>query len=295
MKHSFKDWFGATRFWSFPVSAMPVVATAVFLAWKGYDVKWLLALAALVGNVVFHAAGNVLSDYFDYKKGVDNERAYAVPNLVFHHFEPGEYLRFSSILFAAGAVIGIILALLTSWKLLVIGCIGVVLAMSYAFFKYHAMGDIFVFTCFGVLPLLGTSLVAAGTIDWSVLTLSLPLGILTVAVLHDNNTVDIKTDRESGISTFPMLIGERASAKLYLAYMVLPYIFIAVASVAGLLPYASLLCLISAPVAFGNAKAAYGYFSKGREALLGLDQKTAKLHLIFSALLSVGIVLAVIF
>lgn len=30
MKHSFKDWLGVTRFWSFPVSAMPVVAGALW-------------------------------------------------------------------------------------------------------------------------------------------------------------------------------------------------------------------------------------------------------------------------
>lgn len=295
MKHSAKEWIGATRFWSFPVSAMPIVAAVAFLAWKGYPLNWLCAALALVGNVVFHAAGNLLSDWWDYRKGVDNEQAYAVPNLVFHHFEPGEYMRFSAILFAAGIVIGLVLTLLSGWELLIIGGIGAILAMSYSFFKFRAMGDLFVFTCFGIMPVIGTSFVAAGFIDWSILVLSLPLGIFTIAVLHDNNTVDIATDKASGIHTFPMLIGEKASVKLFIAYMAIPYLVVLAFCIAGLLPWTALVCLLSVHDAFANAKTAYGWFKNGREAMIGLDQKTAQVHLIFSVLLSVGLALAAIF
>lgn len=291
MRHTSKEWFGATRYWSFPVSAMPVVAACAYLLWKDYDVRWLCAILALVGNVVFHAAGNLLSDWWDYRKGVDNEEAYAVPDLVFHQFEPKEYMCFSMFLFATGIAIGLLLTFLCGWQLLIIGGIGALLAASYSFFKFRAMGDIFVFTCFGILPVIGTSFVAAGFIDWHILVLSLPLGIFTIAVLHDNNTVDIATDKASGISTLPMKIGEETSVKLYIVYMVLPYFFVIVFCINGMLPFAALASLLSAPIAYRNASTAYGYFSKGREAMIGLDQKTAQLHLAFSLLLSVGIII----
>lgn len=292
MKHSIKDWFVATRFWSFPVSAMPVVVTVAFLLWKGYDVRWVCAVLALVGNVVFHAAGNVLSDWWDFRKGVDNEKAYAIPQLVFHHFEAGEYLRFSGILFFVAVCIGLVLTFMTGWELLIIGGIGAVFAASYSFFKFRGLGDIFVFVCFGVLPVIGTSFVAAGHIDWAALVISIPLGIFTIGVLHDNNTVDIATDKEAGIRTFPMLLGEKASVKLYIAYMIIPFVAVIICCIAGYLPYAALVCLLAAPAASGNVKAALGYFSKGREAMLGLDQKTAQLHMIFSILLALGLVVA---
>ena len=295
MEHTVKEWFGATRYWSFPVSAMPVVATTAFLAWKCYDISWLCAALALIGNVIFHAAGNLLSDWWDYRRGVDNERAYAVPNLVFHHFEPREYLSFSAMLFSAGIVVGIVLTLMSGWQLLVIGAVGFVLAANYSFFKFHALGDIFVFVCFAVLPVIGTSFVETGIIDWSALALSLPLGIFTIAVLHDNNTVDITTDKESGIRTFPMFIGEKPSVVLYMAYIVIPYLAAAAFTVAGMLPPASLFCFLSVPVAYKILKQAYGYFEKGRVAMLGLDQKTAQLHLVFSVLLSAGLAVSAIF
>ena len=292
MKHTPKDWFVATRFWSFPVSAMPVIVATVFLLWKGYDIRWLCAILALVGNVMFHAAGNVLSDWWDYRKGVDNEKAYAIPQLVFHQFEPKEYLKFSAMLFAVAVCIGLVLTLMTGWQLLIIGGIGALLAASYAFFKFRGMGDIFVFVCFGVLPIIGTSFVAAGHVDWTALVLSIPLGIFTIGVLHDNNTVDIATDREAGIRTLPMFFGEKTSVKIYIAYMVIPFVAVMVCCILGYLPYLALTCLLAVPVAFGNINAAAEYFEKGREAMLGLDQKTAKLHMIFSILLAIGLLVA---
>lgn len=292
MKHSIKDWFIVTRPWSFPVSAMPVIATTAFLLWKGYDIRWGCALLALVGNVMFHFAGNVLSDWWDYRKGVDSEKAYAIPQLVFHQFEPKEYMRFSIALFCVAALIGIVLTLLCGWELLIIGGIGALLAANYSFFKFRALGDIFVFVCFGVLPVIGTSFVAGGQIDWSALVLSIPLGILTIGVLHDNNTVDIATDSAAGIKTVPMMLGEKASVKLYIAYMVIPFVAVLVCCILGYLPYWALACLLAFPAAFGNIKAASAYNTKGREAMIGLDQKTAQLHMIFSLLLSAGMVVA---
>lgn len=292
MKHTVKEWLVATRFWSFSVSAMPVIVTVTFLMWKGYDIRWLCAVLALVGNVMFHAAGNVLSDWWDYRKGVDNEKAYAIPQLVFGQFTPREYLIFSSILFAVAICIGLVLTCLTGWELLIIGGIGALLAANYSFFKFRALGDIFVFICFAILPVIGTSFVATGAVEWPALVISIPLGIFTIGVLHDNNTVDIETDKEAGIRTLPMLFGEKTSVKIFIAYMIIPFIAVIVSCILGYLPWLSLVCLIAAGAATGNIKAALGYFSKGRESMMGLDQKTAGLHMIFSILLAISLLVA---
>ena len=100
-KHTLKDWFIATRPWSFVVSAMPVLLTFLFLAFRNGGFSGLNVLnfvLALVGILIFHAAGNVLSDWFDYRSGVDSKEAYAVPNLVLGYYQPKEYLMFGSVL-----------------------------------------------------------------------------------------------------------------------------------------------------------------------------------------------------
>ena len=292
-KHSFKDWFTVTRYWSFPVSTMPVLATFAYLFSEnllpGGFKPYLVFILCLLGVVVLHSAGNVLSDWFDYKSGVDNENAFAVPNLVFHHFEPKEYLNFSIILFVVGVLIGVSIALLSGPVLWIIGGVGVLLTILYSFLKHHALGDLDIFIIFGVLPVIGTAYAVTGVLHWDALVLSLPIGIITVSVLHANNTVDIVSDGAAGIKTFAMLIGGKASSILYSVYMVIPFLCVIGAVAVGRLHPMALLCLVAAIPAWKNLKQACGYDKLGIEALKGLDQGSAKLQMAFSVLLSAGL------
>ena len=296
MKHSFKEWFAVTRYWSFPVSTMPVIVTFAWLFSRGEipcEFKpYLVLILSLLGVMLLHAAGNVMSDYFDYKTGVDNEDAFAVPNLVFKKFEPKEYLRFSIILFILGIAVGIAVALLSGPGLLIIGAVAVLLTMLYSFLKYHALGDLDIFIIFGVLTVLGAAYALIGTFRPDALILAIPVGIITVSVLHANNTYDPNSDRAAGIKTFGMLIGLKASAILYCIYMVIPFVCIIAYVIAGLMHPLALLCLLAAIPAFKNLKKAATYKTVGLEAMAGLDQGSAKLQMAFSLLLSVGLILA---
>lgn len=296
MKHSFKEWFAVTRYWSFPVSSMPVVVTFAWLFSRGEIAggfrPYLILILSVLGVVLLHAAGNVLSDMFDYKSGVDNENAFAVPNLVFKKFEPREYLAFSIILFILGIAVGLVLAMLCGTGLLVIGAAGVLLTLLYSFLKYHALGDLDIFIIFGILTVLGTAYALTGEFRPDALLLAIPLGVITVSVLHANNTYDTETDRAAGIKTFGMLIGLKASAILYCTYMVIPFLCIIAYVAAGLMHPLALLCLLAAIPAFKNLKKAATYKTAGLEAMAGLDQCSAKLHMAFSLLLSAGLIVA---
>lgn len=296
MKHSIKEWLVVTRYWSFPVSTMPVIATFAYLFSKGLlpggIMPYVILLLCLLGVVLLHSAGNVLSDWADYKTGVDNEKAFAVPNLVFHKFEPAEYLRFSMILFVAGVIVGIIITLLSGPGLLLVGGIGVLLTILYSSLKYHALGDLDIFIIFGVLTVLGTTYAVTGSIVPEALVLSLPIGLVTVSVLHANNTLDTETDKAAGIKTFAMKIGLKASAVLYRCYMILPFVCLLTSVIVGWLHPLSLLSFIAAVPAQKNYRQAKTFDVKGLEAMKGLDQASAKLQLAFSGLLSIGLFIA---
>ncbi len=296
MTHSVKDWFIVTRYWSFTVSTMPVVATFAYLFSQGKlpggFLPYIVLILSLLGVVLLHSAGNVLSDYFDYKSGVDNENAFAVPNLVFHHFEPREYLIFSIILFIAGCAVGVAVTLLSGPGLLIIGGVGVLLTALYSWLKFNALGDLDIFIIFGVLTVLGAAYALTGEFHPKALVLSLPIGIITVSVLHANNTYDTVSDGDAGIKTFAMIIGGKASSVLYCIYMVIPFLSVAISVIFGLLHPLALLCLPAALLAFRNFKQAATYPKAGLEAMKGLDQASAKLQLAFSGLLSIGLLVA---
>lgn len=292
MKHTLKEWVATTRYWSFPVSTMPLVVTFAYLFAKGLVpsgwMPWVILLLSLLGVVLLHSAGNLLSDWFDYRSGVDNKEAFAVPNLVFGKFQPKEYLWLSIVLGVLGAGVGLTIAALSGIGVLMVGLVAVVLTALYSFLKYHALGDLDIFIIFGVLTVLGLAYAVTGTWCPDALVLSLPIGIITVSVLHANNTIDIPSDGAAGIKTFAMVIGERASAVLYCCYMVLPFLFVIATVAAGLLPPLSLLCLLAGVKAYRNFKQAAGYKTAGREAMKMLDLGSAQLQLQFSLLLAVG-------
>lgn len=296
MKHTLKEWLAVTRYWSFPVSAMPVAVCFAYLFSRGLvpdgTMPWLCLLLSLLGIVVLHAAGNVLSDYKDYKCGVDNERAFAVPNLVFKTFEPREYLVFSILLFAVGIAVGIVITLLSGPGVLVVGAAGVLLTVLYSFLKYHALCDLDIFLIFGVLAFLGTSCAITGTVVVDTLLLALPVGIITVSVLHANNTFDTNSDREAGIKTFGMLLGIQTSARLYCCYMVLPFLCLVLYVAAGLLHPLALLSLVAVVPAYKNFRRAAQYRHLGLDAMKGLDIASSKLQMAFSGLLTIGLIIA---
>lgn len=253
---------------------------------------YVILILCLIGVVLLHSAGNVLSDWADYRSGVDNENAFAVPNLVFHKFQPEEYLRFSIILFVAGVVVGIVITLLSGPGLLIVGGVGVLLTMLYSYLKYHALGDLDIFIIFGVLTVLGTTYAITGAYVPEALLLSLPIGLITVSVLHANNTYDTESDRSAGIKTFAMLIGLEASSRLYRCYMLIPFACILVSVVAGWMHPLALLSLLAVVPAWKNFHQASLYKRDGLEAMKGLDQASAKLQLVFSGLLSIGLFIA---
>lgn len=297
MKHSIKSWIATTRYWSFSVSALPVLAAVAYLlAIHGVEsVNWLNAVLSVIGVVLFHAAGNLLSDVGDYRSGADNEEAHAVLTLVKHEYEAREYLWLSGILFALGVIVGLFIAWRSTWSLLPIGVVGFLLTLLYTKSKNVYMSDLVVFLIFGVLILLGTSVAVTGKLHYDVLLLSLPLGMITLSVLHINNTVDICSDASVGIHTVAMAMHEHLAVRFYICYQLLPFFCIAVLVVLRLLPWQSLLCLLVVPLAWGNVRTALRFDTDGRKALLGLDQRSAKLQLLFSLSLTVGLLLSLLF
>ncbi|MBQ2247554.1 MAG: prenyltransferase [Tidjanibacter sp.] len=298
-KHSLKEWYLATRPWSFPASAMPVASTIAYLYWASQifegapKINLLLGLMALVGIVVFHAAGNVLSDYNDHRKGVDTpENAMMLP-LVNGSFKDKEFKAYGIALLMVACALGVAMLLLTkNIQLLYVGLAGGLLTVLYSFFKYRSLGDVVILLNYAVLPIMGTSIVTIGAIDWSAMVLVVPLGLITDSILHINNSRDTVSDRAAGIHTFAMRIGPKASVALYKAEVLLPFVWVAAAVVAGWLPALSLIVILVGGVALGMARQSSKLLSEGAAGVATLDQQSAALQAKFSVLMIVSLVVS---
>ncbi len=286
-KHTFQEWIIAVRPWSFPASAMPVIVSAAYLFWSGaVGMNWLFGLWALVNVVVFHAAGNTWSDWFDYRRKVDADDTFGAKTLTTGMFTPDEIRNLSVCLTLAACAGGIGLLALTGLPLLWIGLGGLACTLLYPPLKYNALGDLAILAAYAFLPTLGTAYVMTGAVDWSVLWIALPVGLITDGILHSNNTRDIATDRRCGITTMAMGLGTKASALVYGFEMIFPYIWVGVCSIAGIMPVCTIAVFLTLPVSVACVRTMRKSVDGGPSVIADLDVRTANLQLMFSLLLA---------
>ena len=294
-KHSFKSWLLATRPWSFPASGMPILVTLAYLFWLDRNVDWVIGVWTLLNIVFFHASGNVWSDYFDFTKGVDRENNVGATSLTSGEFTPKEIKRLALVLLAISSISGIALVFCTGIPTLFFGVVGVILTLLYPWMKYNALGDVDIFLTYSLLPILGTTYVATGTLGTEALWLAMPIGLITVGILHSNNARDIEHDKRAGIRTFAMIVGKKAAAYIYCAELILPFFWISGGIILGLFPSLSLLVLPALKLVLDNVKKVMRFPHEGEKMLWGVDEATAKIQLIFSLLLVVSLLVDKLF
>jgi 1,4-dihydroxy-2-naphthoate octaprenyltransferase len=280
----------AIRAFSFTVTLIPVLVGALLAPALSPG----LLLAALLGALLVHAGVNVLSDYSDYRRGADTWTVLGSSRvLVDGWLTPRAVLRYGLLLLALGGTVGGALAALRGLPVLWLGLAGGLLGVGYTWrplgLKYRALGDVAVFLAFGPLMVLGAYYVQAQTLDVAPALAAIPLGLLTVAVLHGNNFRDAGEDGRSGYVTVAQLLGPRGSSVYYLVLVAGAYLAVAALIAAGLLSAWSLLAALSLPLAWRNVRIA---FRPVRVAFSFLDLLTAQLHLVFGLLLVLGLSLA---
>lgn len=281
----------AVRPWSLPASAMPIIVTLAFLFYKGSDINWLYGLWALVGMMLFHLTGNTWSDYFDYRKKVDAEDTFGAKTMTTGMFQPEEIKKLAIGLLIVSVICGLGLFAVTGLPLLYIGIAGAALTLLYPILKYNALGDLDILLTFAFLPTLGTSYAATGAVDWNVLWIALPVGLITDGILHSNNTRDVITDKRAGITTMAMSLGSKFSAWLYGFEVIFPYVWVGACSIIGIMPLATIMVFLTLPVAIASAQAMKHSLTAGPGIIADLDVKTANLQLLFSVLLTIALVI----
>lgn len=285
----FKVAFKALRPFAFPATIAPVLL-GTFIS---PHVSIPLFILVFIGLILAHSAVNVLSDYFDYVRGVDTWRVLGSSRvLVDGLMKPKHHLLLGVVLLILSLAIGFYFVFAVDYRVLYFIIPGLILGIFYTApplgFKYRALGDLAVFLAFGPIMTLGVYFIQAREISWLPVILSIPIGLLTTAILHGNNFRDIKEDIEAGYKTLAGIIGAKASSYYYTVLVLLAYLLTVYFVFKNFLPTAAVISLISLPIAIKNIKVS---FNQALVNFTFLDLLTAKLQLYFSSLLIIGIIL----
>ena len=234
------------------VAAVPVaVGTAVAAA---HDTFALLpALAALVGALLIQVGTNLANDYFDFKNGADDEHRLGPTRVTQAGLISEGAVRAAMLAtFALAALVGVYLVGVGGWPILVIGILSILSGIAYTGgpfpLGYNGLGDLFVFVFFGIVAVCGTYWVQAGVWSWDAFIASLPVGLLSTAILVVNNYRDMETDRKVGKNTLAVRFGARAARAQYVSLVALAFM-VPVAQVIVGGPVGLLASLLALPLA----------------------------------------------
>ena len=287
-----KDWIVATRPWSFTASALSVIAALAYLNWSVGSIDWANGWWAVGAIILFHAAGNTWSDWHDFRRGVDAADTHGVKTITSGLFSPKAIRNLSLGLFAAAVVAGFGLLFRTGWTLLWFGFGGLLCALCYPPLKYRALGDVVILLAYGLLPALGTSYVATGAIHWPVLWVAFPVSLLVDAILHANNTRDMRTDRRAGTRTLAHGLGVKGSVILYVLEITIPFAWVLLLVPFGIFPAWSLASIGLLPLALRNSRMMRGFNGEqDADAIASLDQLSAQLQLLFCLIMTLSLLL----
>jgi 1,4-dihydroxy-2-naphthoate octaprenyltransferase len=266
------------------------MAAAIALG-RGQQALWWSFPLYGVAAVLFHAGTNVLNDYFDYRHGVDGpedgDPTHAITQKI---VSPRFMLVSGHIYFLLGILIGAPIALVRGWAFLTAGIAAALGAYFYTnarfSFKYVALGDLVVFLLMGPALVVMGVWALLGTVGSPAVVHSLPMALLVTAILHGNNLRDIQSDRDAGISTFATLLGPVQSKRFFDILIFLPFLLLPGLVVFGLAPVTTFLALPT----LGMAVRLSRDVRQGEEALMNLPIRTAQLHLTFTLLYVVGLI-----
>ena len=198
-------------------------------------VKWLLVTIALIFS---HATNNLLNDFTDYNRGVDQDNYYRAqygPQPLVHGLmTKRQHLTYAGVTGAIALLIGLILVAMTNlWALLLLA-LGVFFVLFYTWpLKYIALGELSVLLVWGPLMIGGGYYVITGAWSWTVVLASLPYALGVTGVIFGKHIDKYEMDKERKIHTLPVVIGERTARIILVGMLILQYILTFVLVITG--------------------------------------------------------------
>ncbi len=256
---------------------------------------------ALVGLLLLHISVNTLNEYFDFIWGVDQHTQRTPFSggsglLPAGKISPSVALWLGIISFVLAVPVGAYFVFTRGWFLLPLFIAGAVIVLGYTPLLTkigHGTAEISAGLGLGTLPVWGICLILNPQFSLPILYASVPSGFLVANLLFLNEFPDVEADKIAGRKTLPIQLGKPRAAFIYLLTTSAAYVWIIIGVMLKLIPVASLISLLTLPLALRAVRIAMTH--KSNSELLPAQADNVIVVLLTQFLLALGYLLTSIF
>ncbi len=222
-------WLIATRAAVLVMTFLSAAFAGMF-AYRAGAFEFLPWLLVTLGMLLAHATNNLLNDYTDFSRGVDQDNYYRAqygPQPLVHGLlTKKQLLGYAVITGLLAAACGGALIFMRGGLTVYLMALGAFFVLFYTWpLKYIALGEIAVLIVWGPLMIGGGYYVITGNWDWNVVIAGLPYALGVTGVIFGKHIDKFEVDRAKKIYTLPVLLGETLARYTVVGMLLLQYVF----------------------------------------------------------------------
>lgn len=292
MKEKSNVWWRLMRPHTLTASFVPVF-TGSALALYENSLHISLFVAMLIASLLIQAATNMFNEYYDYVRGLDNERSVGIGGTIVRDGISPKFIRNLAFLFYFIAIIlGVYICISSSWWVAVIGLVSMAVGYFYTAgplpIAYTPLGELFSGFFMGPVIIMITYYIQTGSFSWSAFYISISVGIFIGAINMSNNIRDLDGDKEGGRKTLAILLGRPKAIQFLAVLFTISYIWVIFLIITNHLTIWALLTFISIPKALEAIK-----LFKGKTVAIEMMpamRATAQLNTMFGFVLTITLI-----
>lgn len=224
-RNSAKAWVLASRPKTLTGAAVPVMLGGAYAWYQVQDVsliEWGALVLCFLFAFIMQIDANFINDYYDCKKGRDNEERLGPPRACQQGWVTMPAMRIAiGVTTVLACLVGLPLAWYGGWEMIAVGAACVVFCFLYTVcLAQLGLGDVLVVVFFGIVPCCCTYYVVVPpeyqSLQMMPWLLGLANGLMIDTLLIVNNYRDIDNDRNTGKKTLVVLLGKERTEWLYM-------------------------------------------------------------------------------
>lgn len=293
--NSFSIWWLAIRPKTLSISISPVLLGSA-LAWHDQLIFSPLTFCIILLSVLCIQIGtNLYNDAADFEKGADTAERLGPKRAAQQGWLSAKQIKKGALLsFIIAFTAGIYLAWLGGTAIIILGLLSILCGYAYTAgpkpIAYSPFGELFVLIFFGLCAVGGTYYLQSNTLNLMTLFIAGSIGSMAAAILLVNNYRDLDGDIAAGKLTLVYYTGRPVSRFIYTIMILFPYILLfSLPLLQGNFSWFILLPLLSLPLAFQVIRLLFTLSISAK--LNTVLVKTAQLQVIYTVLLSIGLVI----